>query len=292
MRLKLQKLVKMYGDKTALDHFSYTFRTGIYGILGPNGAGKTTLMNLIIDNLKPDSGAISYNGEPISSYGSIYRKKIGYMPQQQKMYPRFSVLRFLYYMAALKGMDAETARERAETVLKQVNLYDVRYQKILTLSGGMRQRLLLAQSVLDDPEILLLDEPTAGLDPEERIRIRNLISALSTRKIVLYSTHVVSDIEIIADKVLFLNHGILCASGTVEEMNDSMRGHVFLMKIPAADLSKTEKRFLISEIKKSSSGILSVKVISSSKPEYPDCREAIPDLQDKYLELYKGSQDE
>jgi ABC-2 type transport system ATP-binding protein len=209
MELKLTGVTKMYGQFTALSHFEYTFQEGIYGLLGPNGAGKSTLMNLITTNLKPSSGNIYFNGDDIQNMGIRYLKNIGYVPQQQNLYPTFTGKSFLFYMAALKGLDKKTAIEEISIILDLLNLTEQQDKKIKEYSGGMKQRLLVAQALLGDPGILIFDEPTAGVDPKERIAIRNIISEFSDRKIIIFATHVVSDIEKVTKKVLLLNKGQL-----------------------------------------------------------------------------------
>lgn len=211
MELKLSQVTKRYGHFTALDRFEYCFHEGIYGLLGPNGAGKTTLMNLMTGNLLPDEGCICLDGTDIQKLGIRYLKNIGYVPQQQNLYPTFTGKRFLYYMAALKGVDKKTAKAEIPELLKKLNLAEHQNKKIREYSGGMKQRLLMAQALLGDPVILILDEPTAGVDPKERIEIRNIIKELSGNKLILFATHVVSDIEKAADEILLLKRGKLLA---------------------------------------------------------------------------------
>ena len=209
MELIFENITKWYGKKCALDSFSITMREGIYGILGPNGAGKSTMMNLLTDNVKRSQGEITYNGNEILSMGKEYRKKVGYMPQQQGMYDEFTALQFLHYMGALKGMNSKEIKKQAMELLDMVGLHKVAHKRLGQFSGGMKQRVLLSQVLMGNPEILILDEPTAGLDPEERIHIRNYISKISENKIVILATHVVGDIESIADEVLLIKEGRL-----------------------------------------------------------------------------------
>ncbi len=205
--LELCEITKKYKEKTVLDAVSLKLDHGIYGLLGPNGAGKSTLMNLITGNLKPDSGQIRWNGKDIAGLGAGYRSLLGYAPQQQGMYDAFSGRRFLAYMAALKGIPKKQIKSRMEEVLSWVHLTEAADRPIGTYSGGMKQRILVAQAVLGDPEIVLLDEPTAGLDPKERVRIRERIRTLAGDKMILISTHVVSDIESIVNEVILLRGG-------------------------------------------------------------------------------------
>ncbi len=214
--LELKKVCKSYGDKNVLRDFCYTFENGIYGLLGANGAGKSTLMNLITDNVRRNSGEILYNGKEIFEMGKDYRELIGYMPQQQGFYENFSARMFLNYISELKGIKKKEAKKQIDELLMLVNLSDVADNKIGGFSGGMKQRVLLAQALLGNPKILILDEPTAGLDPKERVNFRNYIQKLSRAKIILVATHVVSDIETIADRILVMKDGNLVADDSPE----------------------------------------------------------------------------
>ena len=209
MELKLEHLTKRYGETVALRDLSISFTQGIYGLLGANGAGKSTLMNLITDNVKRDEGKICFEGEDILSLGDKFRAQLGYMPQQQGVYEQMTAENFVSYIGRLKGLKGRALRKQVEQTLELVNLSDVRHKKVGGFSGGMKQRVLLAQALLGDPKVLLLDEPTAGLDPRERVRIRNFIKELAQERIVLLATHIVSDIESIADQVLLLKKGEL-----------------------------------------------------------------------------------
>lgn len=222
MELRLDNVTKRYGEKVALDGFSYTFHTGIYGILGANGAGKSTMMNLITDNLKRDSGSILYDGTEIRKMGADYRRVLGYMTQQQGLYEGMTAESFLVYMARLKEIPRKAVPGEIDRVLEMTNLADVRHKKVGSFSGGMKQRVLLAQALLGDPKVLILDEPTAGLDPKERARLRDHIYRLSQDRIVLLATHIVSDIEAIADSILLMKQGKLLRSGTSEELIQSL----------------------------------------------------------------------
>ena len=222
MELRIEHLTKKYGEKVALRDFSYTFTPGIYGILGANGAGKSTLMNLITDNVKRNEGQILWDGTDILKLGKRFRAKLGYMPQQQGMYNDFSARAFLRYMAQIK--EIKQADEQIEQLLDVVNLREDAHKKVGGFSGGMRQRVLLAQALLGDPKILILDEPTAGLDPRERLRLRQYISDLAQDRIVFLTTHIVSDIESIADDVLLMKQGELVRHGAPEALIASCGG--------------------------------------------------------------------
>ena len=224
MELTIQNLTKTYGNKVALREFSYTFTPGIYGILGANGAGKSTLMNLITDNVKRDSGSILWNGTDILKLGRGFRREVGYMPQQQGMYPDYSARDFLCYMAAVKELPRKESRRQIEELLAVVNLSEDAHKRLGGFSGGMRQRVLLAQALLGDPKILILDEPTAGLDPKERLRLRQYISDLAKNKIVFLTTHIVSDIESIANDVLLMKQGELVAHGAPDALIAAVHG--------------------------------------------------------------------
>ena len=223
MELRIEGLTKQYGQKKALDAFSVTFTEGLYGILGANGEGKSTLMNLITDNISRTSGEILFDGTDILKLGKAFRTKVGYMPQQQGFYEQFSGRAFLHYMAELKEIPRKQAKVQVEELLKLVNLDGDAHRKVGGYSGGMKQRLLLAQALLGDPSILILDEPTAGLDPKERIRLRNYIADLGQNKIVLLATHIVSDIETIAGQVVLMQDGKLVRQGSVEELLEEMK---------------------------------------------------------------------
>ncbi len=207
MKLELLNLTKRYGNFTALDHVNITFTEGIYGILGANGAGKSTMMNLLTDNISRTEGKILFDGTDILKLGKDFRRVLGYMPQQQGYYEHMTAQTFLYYLADLKAIPKREARAEIEKLLEITNLSDVRHKKLGGFSGGMKQRVLLAQALLGNPKVVILDEPTAGLDPKERIRIRNFIAELSRERIILLATHIVSDIESVSDQVLMMKRG-------------------------------------------------------------------------------------
>lgn len=227
MELTFDALSKNYGKKQALIGFSAELTGGIYGLLGPNGAGKSTLMNILTGNLRQTAGEIRFNGAEIRSLGAAFRGRVGYMPQQQTLYPGFTAERFLLYMASLRRMPRARALERIDWALGAVGLSDVRGKTIRSLSGGMKQRLLLAQAILDEPDILILDEPTAGLDPRQRIAVRNLIAEIALQKIVIVSTHVVPDVEYVASELLLLSEGRLLRKASPAELTHELAGQVW-----------------------------------------------------------------
>lgn len=222
MELTINQLTKKYGEKLALDAFSYSFREGIYGILGANGAGKSTLMHLITDNVSRTAGEILLDGTDVLKLGDGFRAILGFMPQQQGLYESLTCESFLAYMARLKGVPRKRIRAELDRVLALTNLSDKRHGKINAFSGGMKQRILLAQAMLGEPKILILDEPTAGLDPKERIRLRNYIRDLGQNRIVLLATHIVSDIEAVADDIILMKQGRIVRSGAPKDLIASL----------------------------------------------------------------------
>ena len=218
MELNLTNVQKRYGQLLALRNFTVTFHPGIYGILGANGAGKTTMMNLITDNIKRDGGSITFDGRDILEMGDEFRSVLGYMPQQQGIYEQMTTESFVTYIGRLKGLRGRELAESVNEVLEFANLNGLRHKKTGRLSGGMKQRVLLAQALLGDPKVLILDEPTAGLDPQERVRIRGFIKELARDRIVLLATHIVSDIESIADQVLLMKNGKLLRMAPPSEL--------------------------------------------------------------------------
>lgn len=241
--LKIQKLTKKYGSFTALDSIDLTLENGVYGILGANGAGKSTLLNLITDNIKRTSGDILYNGREILTMGAGFRKRVGYTPQLQGIYEDFTAGQFLRYIGALKGMKRREIKNQSRSLLGLVGLDSHAHERLGSFSGGMRQRVLLAAAMLDDPEILILDEPTAGLDPEERIRLRNHIAEISADRTVLLATHVVSDIECIAQKVILLKKGKLLRFDTPAELIGEIEGKVGEFTGSFEEVNKMKERF-------------------------------------------------
>ena len=241
-------------------------------------------MNIICTLLKCDDGTVIFNGKDIHKSGKEYLNQLGYMPQVQTLYPEFTVREFLYYIGALKNMKPEHVRKRAALLLKKVNLYEQRHDKINTLSGGMKQRLMLVQALMADPQVLILDEPTAGLDPRQRIAVRNLILELSLHKIILISTHVVSDIEFIASECLLMRKGKILQRGTQEELCAQLNDKVFNVEIKENEIDEIRKCGLISGMSKRGDSIY-VRLISDQEIPYPK-NEAEPDLEDVYLSCF------
>lgn len=295
MELQLEHLSKTYGTVQALKDISYTFKPGIYGILGANGAGKSTMINLITDNVARDKGSaggsILYDGQDILKLGSRFRGIIGYMPQQQGFYEDFSPKAFLRYMAEIKGIKGknekgQTVKEQIDELLEVVNLTGVAYKKIGGFSGGMKQRVLLAQALLGDPDILILDEPTAGLDPKERIAIRNYIAEISRNKIILFATHVVSDIECIADYVLLLKKGEIIAMGTPVELIEKMHGKVAEITCTLDEVGKLQEKYHIGNIRQRKNGI-ALRLVGDELPDEAVMVDENIDLEDVYLYYFE-----
>lgn len=287
MELKIEQVTKTYGAKHALNQFSVVLKEGIYGLLGPNGAGKSTLMNIITDNLAATSGTVYWEGKRIQSLGKQYREILGYMPQQQGMYDEFTVEHFLWYMASLKGMKKKAAKEQINQLLSVVNMAENRKKLLKGLSGGMKQRVLLAQALLNDPKILILDEPTAGLDPKERIRIRNLISEIALNKIVLLATHVVSDIEYTAKELILMNNGVLIAKDTPSNLIKMVTDQVWEIRVKEADLKEIVKKYKVSNIIAEEDGVV-VRIIEKKEAIEKQWNPVMvrPNLEDLYLYLF------
>ncbi|UEL46074.1 ABC transporter ATP-binding protein [Terrisporobacter hibernicus] len=290
MELIIKNISKEFKDKIAIDKFSVTLSSGIYGLLGPNGSGKTTLMRILADVSSASSGDILVNGESKNKLGAEYRDLIGYVPQNIGFYKNFTAEKFLYYVAALKGVDKNIEKSKIDELLKFVNLEQDRKRRIGKFSGGMKQRLGIAQALLNDPKILILDEPTAGLDPNERIRFKNLIAQLSKGKIVILSTHIVSDIEFIANEVLVMKDGKLVEKSSLEEILDTVRGKVYTLSVNECDLDEVENKFKISSMIRNNSGI-NVRVVGDKKPNINKFKyiEEEPNLEDVFLYYFNES---
>lgn len=288
MKIEIKELTKTYGSKKALNNLSLEMKEGIYGLLGPNGAGKSTLMKIMTDNLNADSGEILFDGVPVKKMGADYRKLLGYMPQQQGVYENFTARRFLYYMGALKGMNRKEIGEAAEQAAELVNLSDALDKKLGAFSGGMKQRILIAQAVLGDPKILIFDEPTAGLDPKERIRIRNLIAKIALNRIVIIATHVVSDIEFIAREVVLLKKGELVTQQSPFRLIKTMENKTFEMAVPEERLLEIQEQYKVGNIFRDEENVIWVRVISETRPETTlPIKTVTPTLEDVYLHVFE-----
>lgn len=286
--LEIKNIEKTYkkGEIKALDDFNITLTPGIYGLLGPNGAGKSTLMNIITDNLNADKGEVFYDGESIKKLGKDYRSVLGYMPQQQGLYDDFTLNRFLWYMAALKGLKKKEAKEKIISLLDTVNLKEAANKKLGSFSGGMKQRALIAQALLNDPKILILDEPTAGLDPKERIRIRNFISEIAADKIVLISTHVVSDIEFIAKEIILLKSGKLVSQDTCNNLTKTIEHKVLEIETDKESLKYFQDNYRVSNLYHSDDKII-IRIVTDNPPLEYKTQEVKPTLEDLYLYVFE-----
>lgn len=288
MKLEFDHVSKRYGKKEALKGFSGTLIEGVYGLLGPNGAGKSTLMNILTGNLSSTTGEIYLDGQKIRSLEDKYYSRIGYMPQQDVFFPSFTAEHFLYYMASLRGMETERAGKRVETVLKELSLWDVRDMKIRQLSGGMKRRLLLCQAIIHEPDILIMDEPTTGLDPKQRITVRNLIAEFAKGRIVILSTHIVADVEYIAKELLFLSRGELIQRGTPTFFTDNLRGRIWETTIAAEMLPELEKEGTVMSVYKGGDSV-TVRLMTKEGAQiagYP----VQPTLEDVYLSFFKDDE--
>ena len=282
MEITISHLTKRFGDKTALDDVSLVLEPGVHALLGPNGAGKSTLINILTDSIVRDKGQVLYNDYEITELGAKYRELLGYMPQQQRLYDNYTAEEFLKYMAAIKGIAPAKAGKQIAELLQVVNLWEVRRKKIGGFSGGMKQRVLLAQALLGEPRLLILDEPTAGLDPSERINIRNYIAAVSQKMIVLFATHVVSDIECIAKDVILIRDGKICRKGTPVELIESIQGKVGELPCDLESLEHLQEQYCTGNVYQRREG-LRVRIVGDELPE--GClpvRDSI-DLEDVYM---------
>lgn len=281
MELCMTDLTKRFGDFTAVDGVTLTMTTGVYGLLGLNGAGKTTLMRMLCTLLTPTRGQITFDGQDIFKMDASYRSLLGYLPQEFGFYPDFTVHDYLLYIAAIKGMRPAVAKERVHTLLHQVGLDNTAKRKMKKLSGGMKRRAGIAQAMLNDPRILILDEPTAGLDPNERIRFRNLISELSENRLVLLSTHIVSDVEYIANEIWLMNAGRIVEQGNAEDLIRSMRDQVWRLTVPRNDVAAYVARFKVANIKAGRDSA-ELRIVSPVKPG-PDAMLETATLEDVFL---------
>ena len=307
MRLTYEKISKSYGKTKALIGFSAELEPGIYALLGPNGSGKSTLMNILTDNLKADEGKIYFTGdgeeakaEDVLKMGVRFREKIGFMPQYPGMYGNFTAEKFLWYMAALKGMKKEDASKSIPEILEAVELSDVANRRISSFSGGMKQRLALAQAVLGDPAVLILDEPTAGLDPKQRIAIRNYISRIAFNKIVIIATHVVSDVEYIARDVIMLKKGVIVDNAPPTELLRKIEGQVWSVPAKEEEVQPIQEKFRVTNILKGRQELsqdaggafsptpgVNLRILTNT-PDAPteNAKSVSPTLEDYYLHVF------
>ncbi len=281
MELVLDNLTKEFGGFAAVDHIDLTMTNGVYGLLGVNGAGKTTLMRMLCTLLKPTEGNIYCGGKDIFKMDGEYRNLLGYLPQDFGFYPEFSVKDYLLYIAAIKGIRPAVAKKRTKELIARVGLTRVADKKLKKLSGGMKRRAGIAQAMLNNPKILVLDEPTAGLDPNERIRFRNLLSELSEDRLVLLSTHIVSDIEYVAHEILMMKDGAIVNKGTLDEIVNSMTENVWTCLVPQQEVSEVTKRYKVSNMKSEHDGV-ELRIISADKP-YETAVCVRPSLEDVFL---------
>lgn len=295
MELYIEHITKQFKDVTAVDDVSLRITPGVWGLLGANGAGKTTLMRMIAGIMKPSSGTIRYDGIPISELKEQYRDIFGYLPQEFGFYPEFTVKDYLQYIAVLKGLTERDSRRRIDELLHQLTLSHVKNKKIIKLSGGMKRRVGIAQALLNEPEVLILDEPTSGLDPGERVRFRNLLSEFAHDRIVLISTHIVSDVEYIATQNAVMKGGKLLTCGTTEELVTLVEGKVWTARIPMERLPEYERRLPIVNIRNEDDGQISIRYLAE-EPFTKNSVPAAPHLEDLYLWLFpqqaaRGTQD-
>ena len=285
MDLCMEHISKRFKDMTAVDDISLSLTPGVWGLLGANGAGKTTLMRMLAGIMQPTSGQITYDGIPISTLGQRYRDIFGYLPQEFGFYPEFTVQDYLEYVAVLKGLTAADSKRTINELLEQLTLTHVRRKKIAKLSGGMKRRVGIAQALLNEPEVLILDEPTSGLDPGERVRFRNLLSEFAHDRIVLISTHIVSDVEYIATRNAVMKGGKLLACGTTEELVKLVEGKVWTATIPASALAEFERKLPIVNLRNEENGDISIRYLAEESSA-SNSTVVAPRLEDLYLWLF------
>src|SRR6202046_5517520 len=282
MKLSIEGVSKRYpGQRWGLRDMKLELLPGVVGLLGPNGAGKSTLMRILATVTRPTAGRVLWNGTDIAKSPDDLRNVLGYLPQDFGVYPHLTAMEFLEYLAAVKGLDASSARKRIDELLAVVNLGEVRDRPLGGFSGGMKQRVGIAQALLSDPQLLIVDEPTAGLDPEERVRFRNLLSELSGERIVILSTHIVSDVEAVATSIAILAHGQLLAHGAPEALLASVTGRVWEVVMPSAELPTLRQNHLVSSTAHRSDGV-HARVVADVAPAR-DARPLEPSLEDAYL---------
>ena len=282
MNLEIKNVSKKYpGDVWGIKDFSLSLDAGVLGLLGPNGAGKTTLMNMLATITQPTAGEITWNGIDIAKSPNALREVLGYLPQSFGIYPNLSVIEFLEYLAAIKGLPRKAARKRIDELLQLVNLADVRKRPLGGFSGGMKQRVGIAQALLNDPQLLIVDEPTVGLDPEERVRFRNLLADLSGERVIILSTHIVSDVEATATQIALVNQGHLLQYTAPEVLLQAVVGKVWEWLLPSADVPDARQRYLVSSMVRRDQGV-QLRVVADATPDGRASAVA-PTLEDAYL---------
>lgn len=290
MELSLDRLSKQYDSKIAVDSISATLTPGVYGLLGANGAGKTTLMRMLCGILEPTSGEVLFNDHEITAMGATYRNMLGYLPQDFGYYPNYTAMEFMLYMAALKGIPRNIAVKRIKKLLTTVDLNHVASKRIRTFSGGMKQRVGIAQALLNNPKVLILDEPTAGLDPKERVRFRNLLSEYAGDKIVILSTHIVSDIEAIADEVLLMKKGRIVQRGTVPELVQKAQGRVWELAVSPREAQMWQAQATVANLRHEGNHVV-LRIVSGKMPSQSSvpCRASLEDLYLYYFPTDEGA---
>ena len=285
MELTLQNITKKYERVLVLNDISLTLKPGIYGLLGANGAGKTTLFRIICRLMEPTHGSIKFNGKNVNQQAEAYRTNLGFLPQDFSYYPDFTGMRFMLYIAALKGLNNTVAKKRSLELLKQVGLEEMKDIKIRKYSGGMKQRLGIAQAMLNNPQILILDEPTVGLDPKERVKFRKLISSFANNKIVILSTHIVADVEYIADEIIVLKKGMILNKGTTDILLKEIQNHVWECFVNMDQINLFEDKFIVSNRKYTENGAV-LRIISTNQPAL-NATKVEPSLEDLYLYYFR-----
>lgn len=288
MILKIENITHQYKGFYALQNINCELSPGIYGLLGPNGAGKSTFLRILVDVIAPEKGRVLYNNREITTLSEHYRDILGYLPQEFHGYRNFTAEDFLKYVANLKGLDKQTTQTRVQQLLTMVGLVEVRKKKLKSFSGGMKRRIGIAQALLNDPEILILDEPTAGLDPSERIRLRGILSKLSKNKIIILSTHIVSDIEYVADQVLLLKSGELVKKASPNQLLSHLTNQVWHLQIAENELEKYSAEYAVSNVHQQGANI-EIRIVSKKKPN-ESAVNVEPRMEDIYV-YYFGTQE-
>jgi ABC-2 type transport system ATP-binding protein len=288
MELTIERLGKRYGEYWALRQLSLCCEPGMLGLVGPNGAGKTTLMRMIATLLEPSEGTIHWNGQDIRTHGEALRQVLGYLPQEFGIYPEFTGRQFLRYLAAMKGLPKSIAHRRVDEVLEIVQMEQVADRRLPTYSGGMKQRIGIAQALLNDPELLIVDEPTAGLDPAERVRFRNLLASLTSTRVIILSTHIISDVEAVANRLVVLQEGRVLADTTPEALLGNTAGKVWSVTTDQATALQLQARYQVSTMVNQMNGIM-LRIVSATRP-HEAAIVTDPSLEDAYL-LVTGKQE-